>query len=114
MFGRKKQQALKDRVNTIAARARPRSDQTADRMPRKVFPRAERLSSFADCKVYYAGAYAVSGILVDYSASGARIRFRHRHALPERVRIVCHQYNIDCDARVVRRLDFDVGLQFID
>lgn len=114
MFGRKKQQALKDRVNTIAARAKSGSDQMPDRMLPSVAPRAERVSTYADCTVYYAGAYAVSGILVDYSASGARIRFRHRHALPDCVRIVCPRYNIDRDARVVRRLDFDVGLQFTD
>lgn len=79
-----------------------------------VVPRAERFSSFADCTLFYAGSFSVAGILLNHSATGARVRFRHRHALPERVRIVCARLDIDRQARLVRRLDFDVGLQFID
>lgn len=114
MFGRRKQQSLRDRVNKIAARPADLADDEPARLPRMVVQRAERLSAFADCTVFYAGSSSISGILVDHSATGARVRFRHRHALPERVRIVSARLDIDRAARVVRRLDFDVGLQFID
>lgn len=114
MFGRKKQQALRDRVNTIAARHPQWAGEELARMPRQIVVRAERAPSFADCTVYYAGSSHIGGVIVDHSATGARVRFRHRHALPERVRIVCPRLDIDRHARVVRRLDFDVGLQFID
>ncbi|MEM1149590.1 MAG: PilZ domain-containing protein [Pseudomonadota bacterium] len=114
MFGRKKQDALKNRVHTIAARPAPQAGSDAKRMPRPVVSRAERLASFADCTVFYAGISSVAGILIDHSATGARLRFRHRHALPDRVRIVCPRLGIDRVASVVRRLDFDVGFEFVD
>jgi len=110
MFGRKQKQVVQSRLEALSqhspAKQRP--------VPRAIVPRAQREPCFADCQVWYAGSVSIAGVIIDRSASGVRVRFHHRHALPERVRISCPRLDIDRMARVVRRLDFDIGMQFID
>jgi len=115
MFGKKQRHTLKRRVSEIETRAPSAAQSGRSRAsPRAILPRADRHSSFANCTVYYAGVSSLPGVIIDHSETGVRVRFRHRQALPERVRLVCPQLAIDRLARVVRRLDFDVGLRFID
>ncbi|MEM9739872.1 MAG: PilZ domain-containing protein [Pseudomonadota bacterium] len=112
MFGKKRDRALKERVNALVATGE--KTEKATLVARLIRPRAERSTSFADCTIFYAGSSSVAGIIINHSETGLRVRFRHRHALPERIRVVSPRLGIDRIARVVRRLDFDIGLHFLD
>jgi len=51
---------------------------------------------------------------MDISDTGARVRFFHRGVMPDTVRIIAPRLRLNRRARVVRRDETDIGLQFID
>lgn len=81
---------------------------------RTVSPRADRAQTWAVCYVFDPYGDRVEGIIVDFSSSGARIRFRHRTTFAGRVRIQCPKLRLDHLAEIVRNDVYDLGVQFVD
>jgi len=77
--------------------------------------RSERAAIWVDCEISWAGSLrGENGILMDISDTGARVRFFHRGVMPDTVRIIAPRLRLNRRARVVRRDETDIGLQFID
>lgn len=93
-----------DRVTKVMAPKPPR--------PAPKTARAERDSVYADCTVTFPLSGVEKGVALDISATGIRVRFRHKVAFPERVLITVPRYNLKCEAYVVRSDYFDVAFQF--
>ena len=75
--------------------------------------RAERDPIYADCTITYPFSGSEKGVALDISASGIRVRFRHKVVFPQMVLITVPSYNIKCEAYVVRSDYFDVAFKFI-
>ncbi len=105
MFKKRQNSIPADRVNLALRRARPL---------RTVSPRADRTQTWAVCYVIDPQGDRVEGIMIDYSSSGARIRFRHRTAFAERVRLQSPKLRLDRLAEIVRNEVYDIGVRFID
>lgn len=73
----------------------------------------KRSPSWCVCTVKYASGEVRTGVVLDRSGSGARIRFRSRGQLPARIRLTAARLSIDAEADVVWQRGFDAGLRFV-
>lgn len=96
----------------IKAATRERATRTVEKPPYS--HRAERVPTYADCQVTFPLNGNERGIVINVSNTGARIRFRHRVSLPDRVIIHIPRFSVKVEAIVVRSDDFDVGLKFVN
>jgi hypothetical protein len=112
MFGLNRSRAIKARIETVKQARQPALPPHPK--PRGIIPRALRTPCYANCQVYFAGNTCLRGVILDHSETGVRVRFSHRSALPEEVRVVSARLSLDRKARIVRRLDQDIGLEFLD
>lgn len=108
MFGKKKTSIPKDRLNRVIGRT---EDEAPNAEPASQ-PRAVRETAWATCRLTWTGG-SDSGVLLDISKTGARVRFNHRPSLPAVVRLHVNAQSIKVDAEVVRVDDVDVGLRFL-
>lgn len=81
--------------------------------PRRENRRAPRKGIWCVCNIYSQSGAVREGIILDVSASGARIRFRNRGTLPPIVKIKASRIGLNRFARVVWQTAFDAGLEFV-
>lgn len=81
--------------------------------PRRENRRAPRKGVWCVCNIYSQSGAVREGIILDVSASGARIRFRNRGTLPPIVKIKASRIGLNRFARVVWQTAFDAGLEFV-
>ena len=74
--------------------------------------RAHREAAWATCRVNWPGG-ADSGVLLDVSDTGARVRFNHRPSLPQFVTLQVNVLSLTKNCEVVRTDGVDVGLKFV-
>lgn len=84
-----------------------------DERLRAYIPRAERENSFKAAVVTFPTGYKARGIVVDYSATGVRIRFQTIEHLPEVVTLSVPGLNMTAQARLVWSDRIDYGLEFL-
>lgn len=75
--------------------------------------RAEREGSYRVAKITYPSGYVRKGIVVDLSATGARIRFSERGELPDRVTLRIQGLSGLRDAEKVWQETHDAGVRFL-
>lgn len=105
MFKKKQNSIPAERLNLALTRSKSL---------RTVSPRADRTQTWAVCYIVDPQGDRVEGIMIDYSSSGARIRFRHRTAFSGRVRLQSPKLRLDRLAEIVRNEVYDIGVRFID
>jgi len=102
MFRKKKPVISQDRLKRVLG-------ETPDDKERQ---RAPRESAWATCRLTWAGG-SDSGVLLDISDTGARVRFNHRPSLPRIVELHVSVQSLSVKAEVVRTDGVDVGLRFL-
>lgn len=75
--------------------------------------RDERALIFQECQVTINDFHKIRAVIVDLSATGARIHYSERTELPFRVRISAPQLRLKCWARVVWQENEAAGLEFL-
>ncbi|HVV32041.1 MAG TPA: PilZ domain-containing protein [Vitreimonas sp.] len=73
----------------------------------------ERLRVFQECQVKLQDFHKIRAVIVDLSATGARIHYSDRVELPFRVRISAPQLKLNCWARVAWQDNEAAGLEFL-
>lgn len=74
----------------------------------------DRVGAYKVASVTFPTGYVRRGVVVDLSATGARMRFSQRGALPDRVRVKIAGIAGDRLAEVVWQEDSDAGIRFVD
>jgi len=74
---------------------------------------AKRHGTWQQCWLKGSMGFQISCILIDYSTSGARLRFRSHQNIPKRVTLFCPALGIKQNARRVWVQNGDMGLEFI-
>ncbi len=74
--------------------------------------RSARSPRWAECVVTYPGGYRREGVVLDLSATGARVRFRSQSNMPEWVLVTIAKLDIERRAQVVWQTDHECGLHF--
>lgn len=80
---------------------------------RAYIPRAERENSFKEAVITFPTGYKTRGIVVDYSATGVRVRFQTVEHLPDVVMLSVPGLNMTTKARMVWHDRIDYGLEFL-
>ena len=73
----------------------------------------ERVAVFQECQVRLQDFHKIRAVIVDLSATGARIHYSDRTELPFRVRLSAPQLKLNCWARVVWQENEAAGLEFL-
>lgn len=74
---------------------------------------AKRKDLWCVCSLFQGDALLKEAVIVDVSKTGARVKFRHRGALPRHVRIKAGRIGLNRLAEVVWQTPSDAGLRFI-
>lgn len=117
MLGRRK---TKNKIDLSRALT-PRTQEThaavqsyAKRPPRReVSRRDERTHAWCVCEVHYPTGERKSGVLLDRSISGLRMRFRTRGALPDRFKVIAPRIGLTVLVKVVWQDGFDAGCEIL-
>lgn len=72
-----------------------------------------RSNTFAQCSLTSQSGYTVSGIVIDTSPTGVRVRFRHHYRLNRFVLVKASRLHINRRAEVVWQFGSDAGLKFV-
>jgi hypothetical protein len=76
-------------------------------------PRPLRGSSYREASVTYESGYMRKGIVLDYSASGVRLRFPTNEIMPAFVTLNARAVNVSGQARVIWQEGSEVGLVLV-
>ncbi|MEM6665481.1 MAG: PilZ domain-containing protein [Pseudomonadota bacterium] len=74
--------------------------------------RTERQGAYRVVTVTYPSGYIRKGVIVDLSATGARIRFSQRGELPDRVTLRIEGLSGNKEADMVWQEAYDAGVRF--
>lgn len=74
--------------------------------------RTKRDQSYVECLILTSGRNIERGVIVDFSQTGAKVRFNTRATLPDTVRVKAVRLKIDREARVVWQDFNEAGLKF--
>lgn len=101
----------KTRINLDRARTKPAAPIPIVR-PRADNREAVRKDVWCVCQVMSRDGAVREGVILDISATGARVRFRDRGELPDLVKIKASRIGLNRFARVVWQRTPDAGLEF--
>lgn len=108
MFKKAKQPTLlQQRVSAIGQK--PPSVATVRKRDRV----AKRQNTWQQCWLKGSMGFQISCILVDYSSSGARLRFHSHQSIPNQVTLFCPALGMKKKAKRVWVESGDMGLKFI-
>lgn len=81
---------------------------------KKQVPRREdRTSTWQRCTIAFGGEHEINAIIMNYSKTGARVRFRSHEVLLSEVRLKSSALGIDARMRVAWQHKGDAGLRRI-
>tara|TARA_R110000803_G_scaffold74113_1_gene138149 strand:+ start:4404 stop:4727 length:324 start_codon:yes stop_codon:yes gene_type:complete len=101
MFGSKKPVApARDRIEHVVA-------------PEQDTPRPLRGASYREASVTYESGYTRKGIVLDYTATGVRVRFPTNEIMPTFVTVNARAVNVSGQARVIWQQGSEVGLALV-
>jgi hypothetical protein len=112
MFGKRKTSIPADRLARVVSQS-PRAG-TLREIKGTALNRSVRKNTWAPCALCWPPSSKESGICLDVSETGARLRFTRRVHAPRRCRFVCAKYNIATDCEIVRQDGYDLAVHFIE
>lgn len=74
--------------------------------------KSKRLKAWAVCTLVWPPNGRARGVCVNYSETGARIRFSHRVTLPPHFVLVSARMGFNHECELVRQEGFDISVQF--
>ena len=96
----------KNEVSTTAS--------VADEVPvKKEYPRPAREMSYKEASVTYPSGYRRSGVILDHSEDGVRMRFPTNERLPEVIMLNARCVGMSGQVKVVWQEQSEAGLQLI-
>lgn len=107
MFGRRQKTTTRLQQVVEAQKNRPKPVLRSNRRG------SARERTFAQCSITTDYGYTVSGIVIDISDTGARIRFRHHYRLAQHVTLKASRLGLKQRCEVVWQFGSDVGLRFV-
>lgn len=109
MFGRRKK--VPDRLQQVVRATHERTLKEQQRIQNR--RRAKRDTTYAQCSLTSDHGYTISGIIIDLSDTGARVRFRHHYRLNRFVTVKAGRLRLKRRAEVVWQFGSDAGLKFV-
>lgn len=111
LFGRSKQKLSTSRVQQVLRTAEEKGASLSQfRRNKRAHPRTE---TWQRCIIVSDEGQRIDGILLDYSQSGSRVRFRTHQSLPHSMTLNVPTIGINHRVRTVWQSHGDAGLAFV-